>query len=87
MLWNSSEQRKYKAQNIYLYTGHSKNIILNERESFSLASMLELCLNFVSKISIGNYTVPEVLMKNRTSFWRNVYNIINISPNTSEIFH
>ena len=26
-------------------------------------------------ISIGNYTVREVLMKNRTSVWRNVYNI------------
>ena len=38
-------------------------------------------------ISIGNYTVREVLMKNRTRVWRNVYNIINISPNTSEIFH
>ena len=25
-------------------------------------------------ISIGNYTVREVLMKNRTSVWRNVYN-------------
>ena len=46
-------------------------------------------------ISIANYTVLEVLMKNRTRVWRNVYNIIilvyysiiNISPNTSEIFH
>ena len=28
-------------------------------------------------ISIGNYTVREVLMKNRTRVWRNVY-IINI---------
>ena len=27
-----------------------------------------------SSISIGNYTVREVLMKNRTSVWRNVYN-------------
>ena len=26
------------------------------------------------KISIGNYTVREVLMKNRTRVWRNVYN-------------
>ena len=25
-------------------------------------------------ICIGNYTVREVLMKNRTSVWRNVYN-------------
>ena len=25
-------------------------------------------------ISIGNYTVREVLMKNRTRVWRNVYN-------------
>ena len=44
----------------------------------------------IDQISIGNYTVREVLMKNRTRVWRNVYNtasIINISPNTSEIFH
>ena len=46
-------------------------------------------------IIIGNYTVLEVLMKNHTHVWRNVYNIIinisrgiiNISPNTSEIFY
>ena len=46
-------------------------------------------------ISIGNYTVREVLMKNRTSVWRmfiiprvrSTSGIINISPNTSEIFH
>ena len=25
-------------------------------------------------ISIGNYTVREVLMKNRTPVWQNVYN-------------
>ena len=25
-------------------------------------------------VCIGNYTVPEVLMKNRTRVWRNVYN-------------
>ena len=25
-------------------------------------------------ISIGNYTVREVFMKNRTRVWRNVYN-------------
>ena len=25
-------------------------------------------------ICIGNYTVREVLMKNRTRVWRNVYN-------------
>ena len=25
-------------------------------------------------ISIGNYTVREVLMKNRTRVWRNIYN-------------
>ena len=40
-------------------------------------------------ISIGNYTVREVLMKNRTRVWRvrSTSGIINISPNTSEIFH
>ena len=27
-----------------------------------------------SVIGIGNYTVREVLMKNRTRVWRNVYN-------------
>ena len=27
--------------------------------------------------SIGNYTVREVLMKNRTRVWRNVYNTAN----------
>ena len=27
----------------------------------------------VHVISIGNYTVREVLMKNRTRVWRNVY--------------
>ena len=27
-----------------------------------------------SLISIGNYMVREVLMKNRTRVWRNVYN-------------
>ena len=31
-------------------------------------------LYFKLAISIGNYTVREVLMKNRTSVWRNVYN-------------
>ena len=30
------------------------------------------CMKYV--ISIGNYTVREVLMKNRTRVWRNVYN-------------
>jgi hypothetical protein len=25
---------------------------------------------------IGNYTVREVLMKNRTRVWRNIYNIL-----------
>ena len=29
---------------------------------------------YKATISIGNYTVREVLMKNRTSVWRNVYN-------------
>ena len=28
----------------------------------------------VTLISIGNYTVREVLMKNRTPVWRNIYN-------------
>jgi hypothetical protein len=28
----------------------------------------------IIQISIGNYTVREVLMKNRTSVWRNIYN-------------
>ena len=28
----------------------------------------------INAISIGNYTVREVLMKNRTRVWRNVYN-------------
>ena len=27
-----------------------------------------------NQLSIGNYTVREVLMKNRTRVWRNVYN-------------
>jgi hypothetical protein len=48
-----------------------------------------------SHISIGNYTVREVLMKNRTRVWRkfiiprvrSTSGIINISPNTSVIFH
>ena len=31
-------------------------------------------INF-ALICIGNYTVREVLMKNRTRVWRNVYNI------------
>ena len=31
-------------------------------------------LNKQFTICIGNYTVREVLMKNRTSVWRNVYN-------------
>ena len=32
--------------------------------------------NFSTQIiSIGNYTVREILMKNRTRVWRNVYNI------------
>jgi hypothetical protein len=43
-------------------------------------------------ISIGNYTVGEVLMKNRTRVWRNIWvrstsDIIKISPNTSVIFN
>jgi hypothetical protein len=29
---------------------------------------------FRNDISIGNYTVREVLMKNRTRVWRNIYN-------------
>ena len=28
----------------------------------------------INEICIGNYTVREVLMKNRTRVWRNVYN-------------
>ena len=32
------------------------------------------CLHCVLRISIGNYTVREVLMKNRTRVWRNIYN-------------
>ena len=36
-------------------------------------------------ISVGNYMVREVLMKNRRRVWQNIYNstsgIINISPN------
>ena len=31
-------------------------------------------MGFPSVIGIGNYTVREVLMKNRTRVWRNVYN-------------
>ena len=42
-------------------------------------------------ICIGNYTVREVLMKNRMSFWRNVYNThewyYKYFANTSEVFH
>ena len=29
----------------------------------------------IRAICIGNYTVREVLMKNRTRVWRNIYNI------------
>ena len=34
------------------------------------------CVSNISShlICIGNYTVREVLMKNRTRVWRNVYN-------------
>ena len=34
------------------------------------------CKNLAQQsiVSIGNYTVREVLMKNRTRVWRNVYN-------------
>ena len=32
------------------------------------------CHPLTNSISIGNYTVREVLMKNRTRVWRNVYN-------------
>ena len=28
-------------------------------------------------VSIGNYTVQEVLMKNHTHVWRNVYNTVS----------
>ena len=46
-------------------------------------------------VCIGNYKVLEVLMKNHTRVWQNIYNItcaytnnvINILPNTSVIFH
>ena len=34
-------------------------------------------------ISIGNYTVREVLMKNRTRVWRNVYNKIAVCEKTA----
>ena len=51
-------------------------------------TLLNLATFLVIPVSIGNYTVREVLMKNRMRVWQNVYNIeINILPNTSEIFH
>ena len=31
-------------------------------------------ISSLSVISVGNYTVREVLMKNRTRVWQNVYN-------------
>ena len=36
--------------------------------------MQELIRAVETSISIGNYKVREVLMKNRTRVWRNVYN-------------
>ena len=35
---------------------------------------IHMNLSDTMNISIGNYTVREVLMKNRTRVWRNVYN-------------
>lgn len=48
---------------------------------------VDLYCNLV--ISIENYTVLKVLMKNGTRIWRIAYNhgIINIPSKTSEIFH
>ena len=36
--------------------------------------VLDIVIHINHDISIGNYTVREVLMKNRTRVWRNVYN-------------
>ena len=50
-----------------LYSLYAKNMnIVN-------VNTVVLVLNLVL-ISIGNYTVREVFMKNRTRVWRNVYN-------------
>ena len=40
--------------------------------------MQELIRAVEASISIGNYTVREVLMKNRTRVWRNVYNTTSV---------
>ena len=45
---------------------------LHALERFQLLPLLDT--DVTGKISIGNYTVREVLMKNRTRVWQNVYN-------------
>ena len=46
---------------------------MNKCGAFSF--MCDILRTTTSKcICIGNYTVREVLMKNRTRVWRNIYN-------------
>ena len=77
---------------------YSQIILLLLHYYYYIIIIIILLLSF--NVCIGNYTVREVLMKNRTRvtcIWRNTYNTprathsryfaVNISPNTSEIFH
>ena len=46
---------------------------MNQPIMFSFSTSYITIIIIIS-CSIGNYTVREVLMKNRTRVWRNVYN-------------
>jgi hypothetical protein len=54
--------------NFYFQTFISKLLFSNFYFQTWTGILLDKC------ISIGNYTVREVLMKNRTRVWRNIYN-------------
>ena len=53
---------------------HFKGFPRNALNSTNLAGLCKWIKEHKNGISIGNYTVREVLMKNRTRVWRNVYN-------------
>ena len=48
------------------------NNMLEGLSNFSAQQLSLISLGIL--VCIGNYTVREVLMKNRTRVWRNVYN-------------
>ena len=84
-MWNSSYNIMYNILTRFYRPVSVTLVNFSSCETFSSLSSFQNNHFFLfqsvkcfHKISIGNYTVREVLMQNRTRVWRNVYNTASV---------